>query len=289
MNRGMIRFPLLLLTMLLLVGCLDVKAEKVANVLGTVIDLDGNEVSGLVLSLGDHQTVVGSDGAFGLERIPLGGYLVTVTEDTKLLYYQEFLVDGGANLLEIELSEETNKTGEIISWTSASGDWESSIVDGDFQMKNTTVPTALTNAFAKVNQSGDRIIYEWTIKFDAEGAANADPMAGFYIMGSGTSGNQANRRDSYLIFQNATRVRLYKQIGGNAGTAINFNGFPVEYDQTHHYRVEFDTVNETMDIYRNGIHVGTETDIPALDNPDYVSIRASNIFATFSKVKVTIE
>lgn len=167
-------------------------------------------------------------------------------------------------------------TVELTDWTPVTGQWEVHIV-------NTDESSANTNAYVEVVQDGTTMTYEWTVQFEST-TFSLGPAAGVHIMAD--SATDAVRGNSYLVFQDADYIRLYK---ASFGSLSKVSEFPVQVSlgEKHAYSVEFNSDTGVMKIQRNGDLIGEWTDSSPLTNGKYISLRTNGTNAVFSGVKVT--
>lgn len=167
----------------------------------------------------------------------------------------------------------------IEAWESVVGDWKA--IDG--ALVNSDGVAGNTNAFAEVEQEGKILTYEWTVDFK-DTTFSLGPAAGLHILSD--DAKEAQRGNSYLIFQDKAFIRLYKSSGGRLAKVSEF---PVvaALGETHKYRVEFNTSSGVMKIFRDGAEVGTWTDSSPLKSGRYVSVRTNGTIAMFRDIAVT--
>lgn len=163
-------------------------------------------------------------------------------------------------------------------WTSVTGEWQLQLVNADPRSAN-------TNAYAAVDQSGTRLVYEWTVRFEST-TFSLGPAAGLHIMAD--DGASDVRGNSYLVFQDAEFIRLYKAQGGRLNKVGDLPA-TAAVGETHTYRVEYNSESGRMEIYRNGERVGEWTDSAPLKDGKFISVRTNGTIAVFSNITVTSE
>lgn len=163
-------------------------------------------------------------------------------------------------------------------WITVVGGWEAQWVNYDGTSVN-------TNAYAEVEQEGPRLIYEWTVRYDAT-TFRLGPAAGIHFLAD--SGTDDNRGNSYLVFQDSEFIRVYKAGSGRLTKMIDFPA-TVAVGETHTYRVEFNTESGELTVYRNMEEIGSWTDPSPLKSGKYISLRTNGTNAVFSNVLVTTD
>ena len=163
-------------------------------------------------------------------------------------------------------------------WTSVTGGWELQLVNADQRSAN-------TNVYAAVDQSGGRLVYEWTVRFEST-TFSLGPAAGMHIMAD--DGASDVRGNSYLVFQDAEFIRLYKAQAGRLNKVADLPA-KAAVGETHSYRVEYHSDSGRMEIYRNGELAGEWTDSAPLKDGKFISVRTNGTIAVFSNIAVTSE
>lgn len=163
------------------------------------------------------------------------------------------------------------------AWTSLVGGWAAeggALVNSDGVNGN-------TQAYAEVAQSGETVIYTWTVDF-RNTTFSLGPAAGMHIMSDDAT--HAQRGNSYLVFQDSDFIRIYKA----AGALTKVADLPVTaaVGDKHTYRVEFNTASGLMQVYRNDVLAGEWRDSLPLKSGQYISVRTNGSIAAFTDVSV---
>lgn len=256
---------------IVIVGC----SLSPVDVQGVIVDPEGDHLAGLTVSLAGKTVGVNDEGAFQLGDVPGGKQSLIVTRNGKEIHREVVMVHEDHAFLTIHL-------GQLTSWIPVAGEWTESLEDGVFMMKNSDRETGTTNAYAEVEQSGKKIIYEWSMREHRGGSTGVHILAQ-----SGT--DSAHHGGSYLIFHAGSTLRLYRTSatgleGDKLAASLRKDSVPV-----HNYRVEVNTVTGVIDIYYNGRFVGGWTDPEPYVSGQFIALRTNRTEATFSNVRVTAE
>lgn len=174
-----------------------------------------------------------------------------------------------------------NKTDKKnVYWEPIVGEWDD---DGE-HLVNTDVNSGNTNIFQELDQVGDGTwIYEYKVTFDAKSNQWA-PAAGLHFMCS--DGEDPNRGDSYLVFQDYAEIQLYRAVGGGLNAVLRIPGFPAVVGQTSIVRIEYNTKIGLITINLNGEKVLEWTDDDPIVDGQFISFRTNGTQASYDYIKV---
>lgn len=169
-----------------------------------------------------------------------------------------------------------------IDWFPVIGDWE--IIGGGmvgYDLENTN-----TNISQELEQFGAyTFIYEYKITYDLSGG-QWSPAAGLHFMA--TDGEDLNRGESYLVFNDYGRVQLYRASAGTLTHVTQVDGFPAIEGQSSVIRVEYNSKTGEIDIFLNDVLVLEWTDPEPLYDGVYISLRTNMTAVTYDYVKVWV-
>lgn len=232
------------------------------------------DVSGLKMTLAGQTTKTNRDGTFKFGKIPSGIHLLSIFRDDEGIHHETVTIEKSDTVLRIDLF--------VTNWTHEEGAWDESFENGIFLIKNSDRETGATNAYAEVEQVGDKVIYEWSVQY------HYGTASGMHLMGR-SGRDSAFHGGSYLIFHaDSGYLRLYRTTASalNSQLVLDVGRDPV---LVHDYRVELDTKTGKIDIFYNGRHVGSWTDPKPYINGQFVALRTNRTEATFSNIKVTVD
>lgn len=276
MKRHLVLVVMLIALSLVMSGCfLFPKSQEPVvkvNVQGVIVDNSG-DVSDLTVTLDGQSTDTSADGTFEFEDIRSGNRLLTVYRDEQGIHSETVTIANTDTIIEIELY--------VTNWTHEVGEWEESFEDGIFLMKNSDIETGTTNAYAEIEQSGKKLVYEWSMKEQYGGSTGVHILAQ-----SGT--DSAHHGGSYLIFHSGNTLQLYRTIEGKLDGIRWSESVPKGSLPINNYRVEVDTETGVIDIHHNDNFIGTWTDTDPYVSGEYIALRTNKTEATFSKIKVTV-
>jgi hypothetical protein len=165
------------------------------------------------------------------------------------------------------------------TWTHEVGTWEATATT----IKHTVNTGANTNAWVALPQEGGKHIYEWTIEFGAPDFMTI-LNGGIHVLCSDPT--TANRASGYLIWQDLTRIDLYKIVGDTMKRIGRFTDAPLDSSQTpvkHTYRFVADSGK--LSVFRDNVLAGEVDDAEMYNSGGYISLRTNMSVATFSDIK----
>ncbi|MGE5576812.1 MAG: fibronectin type III domain-containing protein, partial [Syntrophothermus sp.] len=162
-----------------------------------------------------------------------------------------------------------------LTWVNGGGNW--ALDNGGVFQSDASSTTTNTSLYKALSQSGE-MLFKWDTTYVSGIAA-----AGMHIFASSGTGE---RGDSYLIWQNAGGIILYKSESdvlknvASWSTPTNANG------QTHQYAVHYSAKTGDLRIWVDGNFVGSYKDATPLTNGSYISLRTNSTAARFDNIKV---
>lgn len=174
-----------------------------------------------------------------------------------------------------------NSDARDVDWIPVYGEWDilgSQMVNFDLIHNN-------TNIYQELEQFGEGVfIYEYKFTPDNRSKDYA-PCVGLHFMAS--DGEHAARGDSYLIFQDANELQIYRSRKGNLGQAIvQVPGLGCALGQESIVRIEYHNTTGLIEVYVNGKKAADWTDHNPIDEGYFISLRTNCTAASYDYVKV---
>lgn len=165
-------------------------------------------------------------------------------------------------------------------WTTASGTWA---INGGFLEQSDLVNTN-TNIYAPLKQNlSNRYLYNWKGKIDGTGT---NRRAGFHFLCD--SAAKTNRGNSYFVWFRAdqSQLQIYKVVNNTFGAAVFTTSVTINPNTWYDYHVLYDRISGKMDVYMNGVLIGSWTDPAPFTNGNYVSFRSGDCNYKVNDLKV---
>lgn len=166
-------------------------------------------------------------------------------------------------------------------WIFLTGDWAAT----DQGLLHTTREGTNTNAYVALPQHGKKHIYEWTVEFGVDGDKRI-LNGGLHVLCS--DGAATNRQSGYMIWQDATKIDLYRVNANTARIIYSFKeGWAIDTTKTpwkYTYRFVVDTEANKLSIYRDNVLVGEVAD-DVYTSGEYISTRTNRSTSLFSNIK----
>ena len=169
-----------------------------------------------------------------------------------------------------------------VDWTPITGTW--TISDG--KMVNSDIYHNNTSIYQELEQVGDgTFIYEYKFK-PTNKTKDFTPAVGIHFMAS--DGEQASARGtSYLIFQEAAVLQIYRAKDGVLGGAIvKEPNFGCALDEDFITRIEYNNVTGVISVFVNGEKAAEWTDPSPIKEGNYLSLRTNCTAAEYDYIKV---
>ncbi len=169
-----------------------------------------------------------------------------------------------------------------VDWTPIAGTW--TILDG--KMVNSDIYHNNTSIYQELEQVGDgTFIYEYKFK-PIDKTKDFTPAVGIHFMAS--DGEQASARGtSYLIFQEAAVLQIYRAKDGVLGGAIvKEPNFGCALDEDFITRIEYNNVTGVISVFVNGEKAAEWTDPSPIKEGNYLSLRTNCTAAEYDYIKV---
>lgn len=168
-----------------------------------------------------------------------------------------------------------------VDWIPVYGEWD---ILGS-QMVNFDLGNNNTNIYQDLEQTGKGLfIYEYKVTPENKSKDYA-PCVGLHFMAS--DGEHAARGDSYLIFQDAKELQIYRSRKGILGQAIvQVPGFGCAIGQESVIRVEYHNTKGLIVVYVNGKKAVDWTDFDPIKEGYFISLRTNCTAASYDYVKV---
>jgi len=172
----------------------------------------------------------------------------------------------------------------IWSVPASSGTWQVSA--GNLMQSDTTISNS--NIFASLNQNlSNRYIYQFYAMIDSASYSTNQHRLGFHFFSD--NGAISNRGNSYFIYfrKETNTLEFFKVVNDVFTLSKTVNNVITTYGQWNDYKIIFDRTTGKIDVYRNGILLGTWTDSSVLTTQgNYISFRTGNCKASISEFKV---
>lgn len=169
-----------------------------------------------------------------------------------------------------------------VEWTPVTGTWE--ILAG--KMVNSNVTHNNTSIYQQLEQVGDgTFIYEYKFK-PIEKTKEFTPAVGMHFMAS--DGEQLSARGtSYLIFQEAAALQIYRAKEGILGAAIvKVPDFGSALDKEFVTRIEYNNTNGLIAVFVNDIKAAEWTDPNPIKEGSFLSLRTNCTATEYDYIKV---
>ncbi|MBX7233672.1 MAG: hypothetical protein K1X65_04755 [Caldilineales bacterium] len=161
------------------------------------------------------------------------------------------------------------------NWQVITGTWQ--LLDGGYRQSNTTH----TNTFTYYNlvQNQPQVV-QWKATY------TSGTQAGLYFYASAAAASDAERGNSYRVWQDASYVYIYEAVNNSAGTyKMRFNAANAA-GQTHSYQATYNPQNGKIQVWRDGGYLGSWTDSTPLTTGNYLSLRTTTSNVLFDEVMV---
>jgi hypothetical protein len=170
-------------------------------------------------------------------------------------------------------------------WIFQTGDWAVT----DEGLLHTTREGNNTNAYVALPQQGAKHIYEWTGEFAVDGERRI-MNGGLHVLCS--DGAAVQRQSGYMIWQDATKIDIYRVTANAARIIYSFNtGWPIDTTKLplkHTYRFVVDGEAKKLSVYRDNVLVGEVAD-DVYTSGEYISVRTNRSTTLFSDIKYWAE
>ncbi len=163
------------------------------------------------------------------------------------------------------------------NWQVISGTWQ--LQDGGYRQSNTTH----TNTFTYYNllQNQPQVV-QWKATY------TSGTQAGLYFYASSAAASDAERGNSYRVWQDGTTVKIYESANNVATQRASFAAANAA-GQTHSYKVSYDPLTGRFDLWRDGGSLGNWTDASDIKSGGYVSLRTDGANVLFDNIVITRE
>lgn len=163
-------------------------------------------------------------------------------------------------------------------WMAQSGNW---VIDNN-AYRQTITTSGTKHSSYPLPQSGS-MTFEWQATFNS-----GNRSAGLHFFASNET--QVNHGNSYLVRQEASKLRIYKSVN-NSMTAMGSVDLPaVVNGQTYTYKVTYDPTSGYMTVRRNDeVQVLTWTDGTPLTTGLYLALRTDSSNVSFDNIRVTAQ
>ena len=161
------------------------------------------------------------------------------------------------------------------NWQVITGTWQ--LLDGGYRQSNTTY----TNTFTYYNllQNQPQVV-QWKATY------TSGTQAGLYFYASAAAASDAERGNSYRVWQDASYVYIYEAVNNSTGTyKMRFNAANAA-GQTHSYQAMYNPQNGKIQVWRDGSYLGSWTDSTPLTTGNYLSLRTTTNNVLFDEVMV---
>lgn len=288
-------FIVAILVTLTLTGCLMVSNSRQSLVKGRVIGTSGFPVPGVTVELDGKTVEPDRSGYFEVKGVSHGPQTLKVIVDGDVVATEDITVSGAVTVVDDIAVYDEDGFVELTDWTTSGDDevkgtW--TVFDDDgFRMSQTDADEGVTNAFIQWSQQGPRIVYEWSMTFESE--LESDDAGGLHFLAADKRPSKGGgyNGDSYLVFQRATNINVFRYEAGNSTPHddISFRDVPAAEGETHRYRVIMHIDTGVIEVYRNGEFIGDWVDDDPIQSGQFIAARTKNAAVTYSNIRIRID